>query len=90
MIADLMHRNAGRLHGHRVFLFGSRVDDNKRGGDIDLLLRPRHSDQMLTRKLHLLRLLERQLGERRIDIVIETPDDARPIIRIAHETGVRL
>jgi len=76
--------------GTDVWLFGSRVDDNKRGGDIDLLLRPQQHDHALTRKLKLLRLLEQQLGERKIDILIETPDDPRPIVRIAHETGVRL
>lgn len=76
--------------GTDVWLFGSRVDDNKRGGDIDLLLRPQQPDQAMTRKLKLLRLLERQLGERKIDILIETPDDPRPIVRVAHETGVRL
>ena len=76
--------------GTDVWLFGSRVDDTKRGGDIDLLLRPQQPDQTLTRKLKLLRLLEQQLGERKIDILIETPDDPRPIVRIAHETGVRL
>ena len=76
--------------GTDVWLFGSRVDDNKRGGDIDLLLRPQQPDQAMTRKLKLLRLLEQQLGERKIDILIETPDDPRPIVRVARATGVRL
>ena len=76
--------------GTDVWLFGSRVDDNRRGGDIDLLLRPQQPDQAMTRKLKLLRLLEQQLGERKIDILIETPDDPRPIVQVAHETGVRL
>ncbi|HRH79835.1 MAG TPA: hypothetical protein PLW81_02190 [Thiobacillaceae bacterium] len=66
------------------------MDDNKRGGDIDLLLRPQLSDRVIARKLDLLRLLERQLGERKIDILIEMPDDTRPIVRLAHETGVLL
>lgn len=73
-----------------IWLFGSRVDDNKRGGDIDLLLRPQLSDRVIARKLDLLRLLERQLGERKIDILIEMPGDTRPIVRLAHETGVLL
>lgn len=76
--------------GTDVWLFGSRVDDSKRGGDIDLLLRPQQPEQAMTRKLKLLRLLEQQLGERKIDILIETPDDPRPIVRVAHQTGVRL
>lgn len=76
----------------QVWLFGSRVDDNKRGGDIDLLIRPAPgaADELLRRKIRLLGLLERALGERKIDIVIEQPADTRPIVRVARETGVRL
>ena len=78
--------------GAQVWLFGSRVDDNKRGGDIDLLIRPQpgDNDQLLQRKIRLLGRLEQALGERKIDIVIEQPADARPIVRVARETGVRL
>lgn len=74
----------------RVILFGSRVDDSKRGGDIDLLIQPTQIDQPLVRKLRFLGLLERDLGERKIDVVMESPDDPRPIVRVAHETGVAL
>lgn len=73
-----------------VKLFGSRVDDSKRGGDIDLLVRPANRDQLLQRKLRFLALLEQALGERRIDVVIEQPHDARPIVRVARDTGVSL
>lgn len=75
-----------------VWLFGSRVDDSKRGGDIDLLIRPDRAsaDQILARKIRLLGKLERVLGERKIDVLIEAPDDPRPIVLVAHETGVRL
>lgn len=76
----------------RVWLFGSRVDDNRRGGDIDLLIRPAPActSSLLARKIRLLGKLERQLGERRIDVIIETDNDPRPIVQVAHETGVRL
>lgn len=87
-IRQAVHQAYGA--GTEVWLFGSRVDDAKRGGDIDLLLRPPHPDQAMTRKLELLRLLEQQLGERKIDVVIEAPDDPRAIVQVAHATGVRL
>ena len=74
-----------------LWLFGSRVDDERRGGDIDLLVRPDTSGgYALMDKIRLLGKLERGLGERKIDIVIETPDDQRPIVKIAHETSIRL
>lgn len=89
-----IHEAVAGVFGDRaqVWLFGSRVDDNKRGGDIDLLIcpQPGDNDQLLRRKIRLLGRLEQALGERKIDIVIEQPADARPIVRVARETGVRL
>jgi predicted nucleotidyltransferase len=78
--------------GVAVWLFGSRVDDLKKGGDIDLLVRPvkGSADQPFARKIRMLTALERRLGERKIDVVVETADDKRPIVAIAHATGARL
>jgi predicted nucleotidyltransferase len=78
-----------------VWLFGSRVDDARRGGDIDLLVRPpaeRVADPEAAWRLRLRLLgeLERRLGERRIDLVLETPGDTRPIVQIAHRAGIPL
>ena len=75
-----------------VWLFGSRVDDQKKGGDVDLLVQPSASatDQLFSRKIRFLTELERQLGERKIDVVIEVPGDTRPIVEVAHATGVRV
>lgn len=75
----------------QLWLFGSRVDDSKKGGDIDLLVRPALApEQALLAKIRCLAELERRLGERKIDIVIEAANDPRPIVQIAHATGVRL
>lgn len=90
---DAIKRAAAEIYGDaaQVWLFGSRVDDQKRGGDIDLLIRPaegaRHG---LIDKIRLLRRLELMLGEGKIDVVIETVDDRPPIIQIAHTQGIRL
>ena len=92
--ATVIRQTAAEVFGDDVgvWLFGSRVDDSKRGGDIDLLLSPVTLDarQQLLRKIRFLASLERRLGERKVDVVIEAPGDARPIVRIAHQTGVRL
>ncbi len=59
--------------GARVFLFGSRTDPEARGGDIDLLVRldrPLDEAACFRLKLDLLAHLYRELGERRIDLVI--------------------
>jgi predicted nucleotidyltransferase len=75
-----------------VWLFGSRVDDAKKGGDIDLLVRPAPTaaDQPFAKKVRMLTLLERLLGERKIDLVIEQPHDPRPIVQVAHTTGIQI
>jgi predicted nucleotidyltransferase len=78
--------------GSEVVLFGSRVDDRKRGGDIDLLVRPGpdFEGSRLQAKIRLLGELERALGLRKIDVVLEHPEDPRPIEKVARETGVAL
>jgi predicted nucleotidyltransferase len=78
--------------GTEVRPFGSRADDSKRGGDIDLLVvpRPLGAEDRQLRKIRLLTQLERRLGGRKVDVVLETEGDDRPIVRIAHETGIRL
>ncbi|MBT8419413.1 MAG: nucleotidyltransferase domain-containing protein [Gammaproteobacteria bacterium] len=91
---DIIKQTTAEILGEsaEVWLFGSRTDDNKRGGDIDLLIRPpaRDSKQALMEKIRLLVRLEQRLGECKIDIVIETPDDTRPIVRIARHQGILL
>ena len=81
--------------GTAVWLFGSRVDDAKKGGDIDLLVRPLPGATAqpfppFAQKIKMLTLLERLLGERKIDLVIEQAHDTRPIVDVAHKTGIRL
>ena len=91
--AEVIHIAVHEVYGEDslLWLFGSRVDDERRGGDIDLLVRPDTSGgYALMDKIRLLGKLERGLGERKIDIVIETADDQRTIVKIAHERGIPL
>mgnify|MGYP001806202911 CR=1 FL=1 len=70
-----------------IYLFGSRLDDQARGGDIDLFVLSHRIDLM--GKLDLLARLHRTLGEQKIDLMIE-PDASHPLARIAVKTGKRL
>ncbi len=70
-----------------VYLFGSRVKDDARGGDIDLLVLSQRIDLMA--RLDILGNLHRKLGERKIDLLVYT-DLAQPFARIAFAEGVRL
>lgn len=57
-----------------VFLFGSRTNDAKKGGDIDLFLKVSRQELMsLNRKVLFLSELKRNIGERKIDLVFDNP-----------------
>ena len=77
-----------------VWLFGSRVDDNKRGGDIDLLIETRQTDiaAIVRAELAFLTKLKMKLGEQKIDVLVDYPtrNFTPPIFRVARQTGVRL
>ncbi|OYU90857.1 MAG: hypothetical protein CFE29_08540 [Bradyrhizobiaceae bacterium PARB1] len=75
-----------------VRLFGSRVDDTRRGGDIDLHIEV-EDDALatLSRKIDCLCDLEREIGERRVDLLLEGPSRKNGYIdAVARETGVQL
>lgn len=78
----------------RLWLFGSRVDEQRKGGDIDLYIEPelQDADQLVDAKLRFLRDLHLHLGEQKIDVVIRRSSfkEDLPIFRVARETGVRL
>ena len=76
----------------RVRLFGSRVGDKARGGDIDLHIEAAGgSAELLERELKLYARLIRRLGDRRIDIVVHRHGESpRPIDEQARQTGIML
>ncbi|MBB3187225.1 putative nucleotidyltransferase [Microbacter margulisiae] len=56
----------------RVYLFGSRVDDQLKGGDIDLMIQhPDESQLTIRKKILYLVDLKRILGDRKIDVVFD-------------------
>lgn len=56
-----------------IRLFGSRIDDKKKGGDIDLLL---ISNKIkFPDKLSIMVELKEKLGEQKIDILIYNPEE---------------
>ena len=77
-----------------VWLFGSRVDDQAKGGDIDLYIEPSTSDaaDLIAAKLQFLCDLHKKIGEQKIDVVLHSPNSPvnLPIYRIAKLTGVLL
>ena len=72
-----------------VYLYGSRVDDTARGGDVDLLI---ISDMLGFREVLRLRIriLDR-IGWQQLDLVVRHCDQVNdPLAALAQETGVKL
>ncbi|WOG27211.1 nucleotidyltransferase domain-containing protein [Endozoicomonas sp. 8E] len=75
----------------QIWLFGSRVRDGARGGDIDLLIEVDGLSNPVEKKIHLRLALEDRWGEQKVDILIHnTQYPEQPIHRIAKLEGVRL
>lgn len=71
----------------KVYLFGSRVRDQERGGDIDLLI---FSDRLTWDEASQIRnRLWEQVGEQQIDIILAR-DESHPFTRIALRESVLL
>ena len=71
----------------QVYIFGSRVDDAAKGGDIDVLVLSKKINLMA--KLDILARLHQALGERKIDVAV-FPDTSRPFPRLVMQDAVLL
>lgn len=76
----------------RVSLFGSRVDDQARGGDIDLLVDIPHAvEDAAWLSARISGRISHRLGGRKVDVVISASNLARlPIHEAATRQGVEL
>ena len=72
----------------KLYLFESRVDDTKKGGDIDLLI----IDETLSKKdLRLLRVdFFKHFGEQKLDIVLDNGELKTPFVRHIFQKAILL
>lgn len=71
----------------KVYLFGSRVDDSGKGGDIDLLVFSRkisYGDKLVVKKN-----IFSTIDEQKIDLIV-TKDGGEPFVQMVLEQGVQL
>lgn len=77
-----------------IVLFGSRMDDTIRGGDIDLLVDPKTkltAQELVRNKIRFLSQLDIQLGEQKIDLIVLTDENrTMGIVRTALQKGIEL
>ncbi len=71
----------------RIYLFGSRTDDTKKGGDLDVLIFSR--DITFGDKLKIKAAIFERIDEQKIDLVI-AEDEKDPFVKMIREQGVLL
>jgi len=71
-----------------VWLFGSRADDSKKGGDIDIAILSEKINNVM-QKIQVRRFICDGIGEQKIDIVT-TNNGKEAIFRLAVAEGVKL
>lgn len=90
----IIRDTAREIFGPQVttLVFGSRVDDAARGGDIDLIVQLEQPVPQRERKaLQLVARLQRRLGMQPIDVLVVDPQtEILPVHEEAFRTGVRL
>lgn len=93
-IRNLVHRYFGE--DAKLWLFGSRVDDRKKGGDYDFLIETllTDPDEIISRKIDLITRLQSSypFEDEKIDIIVKRRQSAfdMPIYQIAMHEGMRI
>ncbi len=72
-----------------IYLFGSRIDDNQKGGDIDLYIQIDKKNNILEKKIKFLAKLKERIGDQKIDVII-SKDISSPIEQEALTKGIKL
>ncbi|MBN4077076.1 nucleotidyltransferase domain-containing protein [Mariprofundus ferrooxydans] len=59
----------------RIYLFGSRINDAAKGGDIDLLVDlPAQDGDMVRHSCQAIADIQMAIGEQKIDLIVRHPD----------------
>ncbi|HET8837562.1 MAG TPA: nucleotidyltransferase domain-containing protein [Flavobacteriaceae bacterium] len=90
--ATIIKQTVRKFFGNeaKVFLFGSRTDNSKKGGDIDLYIETAVKENLFQKKVHLIQKLYEQLGEQKIDVVVNNFTNSLPIHKVARNEGILL
>ena len=74
----------------KIILFGSRIDDQKRGGDIDILVQT-SENVSLKKQIRILAEIEYKGLSRKLDLLFQTPFSAKQnIFEQAEKEGLVL
>lgn len=91
-IINLFHQHF--LQDDKLWIFGSRTDLTRKGGDIDLYVETNaeSADKAIKMKANYLWDLEKKIGEQKVDLVLNLlhTDFLMPIYQVAKKDGVLL
>lgn len=91
---DIIRSTARQLLGARarVTLFGSRVNEECKGGDVDLMVEvPDVIDEPALLSARMASRISRAMAGRKVDVVLKAPNlMLQPIHQIAQQTGIVL
>lgn len=75
-----------------VYLFGSRTNQQQRGGDIDLFIQaPEHEQLRVRAKICFMTELVLKIGEQKLDVVLDHRAlQNSPFLKTIHETAIQL
>ena len=76
-----------------VTLFGSRTDDSKRGGDIDLFIKCNKTipgNELYPLKIKFLVQLKKRIGDQKIDVLIDGGQQNNTIFKTIENEGIQL
>ncbi|HQS83991.1 MAG: hypothetical protein B7Y25_03550 [Alphaproteobacteria bacterium 16-39-46] len=80
------------LRDDKIWIFGSRVNPNAKGGDIDLYIETEYKSpkEIIEARLKFLAALKIQTGDQKIDVIVKYGNNLLPIYEVAQKEGVRL
>ncbi|NQY79335.1 MAG: nucleotidyltransferase domain-containing protein [Candidatus Caenarcaniphilales bacterium] len=72
-----------------IFLYGSRTDDSKKGGDIDLLVKVQQEPERII-KSQIKTQIFNKIGEQKIDIIYKCPEKNSSFIELIELEAIPL
>jgi predicted nucleotidyltransferase len=93
---DAIHKafTANFLPADALWLFGSRVDDQQKGGDIDFYIETHYDNlsQAVEKEIRFLSSLKLAIGDQKIDVVLNVLSENKQqrIYDEAKNTGIQL
>ena len=83
---------AKEIYGNdtRVWIFGSRADPDKTGGDIDIYIETENLENLVDRQIKYLSRLKLKIGDQKVDLIVKPHNCQEEICLEAKTTGVRI